>query len=105
MAVKMIVMLTMLLSTPSLATIMATSPEPMGEDSHVVAGTLAELDLSTMSGKIKTDMKQAVAFTMTRPNLFKGLSVGERIAARLNGQEQVIKVMETTVPELPSPEK
>jgi hypothetical protein len=37
--------------------------------------------------------------------LFKGLSVGERIAVRLDDQGQVIRVMDTTVPELPSPEK
>lgn len=105
MAVKIIVLLALLLSAPSLATIMAASPEPTGKDSHVVIGTLEELDLVKMSGKIKTDLEQTIAFTMTRPELFKGLSVGERIAARLNDQGQVIKVMEMTVPELPSPEK
>ena len=42
---------------------------------------------------------------MTRPELFKGLSVGERIAVRLDDQGHVIRVMDTTVPELPSPEK
>ena len=105
MAVKIIVLLAMLLSAPSLATIMAAPPEHTGKESHVVVGTLEELDLVKMSGKIKTDLDQTVAFTMTRPELFKGLSVGERIAARLNDQGQVIKVMEMTVPELPSPEK
>jgi len=44
-------------------------------------------------------------FTMTRPDLFKGLSVGERIGVRLDDQGHVIRVMDTTVPELPSPEK
>ena len=106
MAVKIIVLLAVLLSAPSLATIiMAAPPEHTGKESHVVIGTLEELDLVKMSGNIKTDLEQTVAFTMTRPELFKGLSVGERIAARLNDQGQVIKVMEMTVPELPSPEK
>ena len=105
MTVKMIVLLAMLLSAPSLATTMAASPEHTGQDSHVVIGTLQELDMSKMSGKIKTDLGQTVVFTMTRPDLFKGLSVGERIAVRLDDQGQVIRVMVTTVPELPSPEK
>jgi hypothetical protein len=94
-----------LLCAPSLAPTMAASPEPTGQDSHVVTGTLEELDLSKMSGKIKTDLGQTVAFTMTRPDLFKGLSVGEHIAVRLDDQGQVIRVMDTTIPELPSPEK
>ena len=84
---------------------MAASPEPMGEGTHVVIGMLEELDIPKMSGKIKTDLGQTVAFRMARPDLFKGLSVGERIAVRLNDQGQVIRVMDTTVPELPSPEK
>lgn len=103
MTVKIIVLLAMLLSAPSLATTMAASPEHTGQDSHVVTGTLEGLDSSKMSGKIKTDLGQTVAFTMTRPDLFKGLSVGERIAVRLDDQGQVIRVMDSTIPELPSP--
>ena len=104
MAVKIIALVAVLLSAP-LAITMAASPEPTGQDSHVVTGTLEELDVSKMSGKIKTDLEQTVAFTITRPDLFKGLSVGERIAVRLDDQGHVIRVMDTTVPELPSPEK
>lgn len=105
MSGKIIGLLAMLLSAPSLSTTMAASPEPTGQDSHVVTGTLEELDLSKMSGKIKTDLGQTVAFTIQSPDLFKGLSVGEHIAVRLNNQGQVVKVMETTVPELPIPAK
>jgi hypothetical protein len=105
MTVKLIVLLAMLLSAPSLATTMAASPEHTGQGTYVVIGTLDEFDMSKMSGKIKTDLGQTVVFTMTRPDLFKGLSVGQRIAVRLNDQGQVIRVMDTTVPELPSPDK
>lgn len=105
MTVKNIVLLAMLLGAPFLATTMAASPEHTGQGTHVVIGTLEELDLSKMSGKIKTDLGQTVAFTMKQPELFKGLSVGGRIAVRLDDQGQVIRVMDTTVPELPNPEK
>ncbi|MGH7184074.1 MAG: hypothetical protein ACREJN_19155 [Nitrospiraceae bacterium] len=105
MTVKTIVLFAMLLGAPSVAMIMAAPPEPTGDKSYVVIGTLAELDWSTMSGKIKTDLERTVAFTMTRPDLFKGVAVGDRIAIRLTDQGQVIKIMETTVPELPSLEK
>ncbi len=104
MAVKIIALVAVLLSAPSAITI-AASPEPTGQDSHVVTGTLQELDLTKMTGKIKTDLEQTIVFTITKPDLFKGLSVGERIAVRLDDQGHVIKVMNTTVPELPSPEK
>ena len=105
MTVKIIGLLAVLLCAPALATTMATSPEHTGQDSHVVTGTLEELDLSKMTGKIKTDLEQTVAFTIKNPDLFKGLSVGERIAVRLDDQGQVVKVMATTLPELPIPKK
>ncbi|HYM88096.1 MAG TPA: hypothetical protein VES92_03180 [Nitrospiraceae bacterium] len=105
MTVKIIVLLAILLSAPSVTATTAASPEPTGEGTHVVIGMLEELDIPKMSGKIKTDLGQTVPFRMVRPDLFKGLSVGERIAVRLNDQGQVIRVMDTTVPELPSPEK
>ena len=105
MTVKIIGLLAVLLCAPALATTMAASPEHPGQDSHVVTGTLEELDLSKMTGKIKTDLEQTVAFTIKNPDLFKGLSVGERIVVRLDDQGQVVKVMATTLPELPIPEK
>ncbi|HXT66305.1 MAG TPA: hypothetical protein VN657_05910 [Nitrospiraceae bacterium] len=105
MAAKTILLLAMLLGAPSLATIVAASPEEMEKDSYVVTGTLIELDLTKASGKIKTDLEQTVAFTLTRPDMFKELSVGKRIVVRLNEKGQVIKVMEMTIPELPSIEK
>jgi hypothetical protein len=40
---------------------MAASPEDTGQDAHVVTGTLEELDLAKMSGKIKTDLAQRKA--------------------------------------------
>jgi hypothetical protein len=103
MPVKIIGLLAVLLCALSLATTMAASPEPKGQGSHVVTGTLKELDLPKMSGKITTDLGQTIAFTIKSPELFKGLSVGEHIAVRLDDQGQVVKVMETTLPELLTP--
>ncbi|MEO6543176.1 MAG: hypothetical protein ABIP05_03930 [Nitrospiraceae bacterium] len=105
---KMILLLALLLTMltmPLLMTTMAASPEPTDQNTHVVIGTLEELDTSKMSGKIKTDLGQTVVFMMTRPDLFKGLSVGQRIAVRLDDQGHVTRVMDTTVPELPSPDR
>ena len=98
-------LLAVLLCSPAFATTMAASPEAAGQDAHVVTGTLEELDLSKMSGRIKTDLAQMIAFTLQNPDLFKGLSLGERIAVRLDDEGRVVKVMATTLPELPIPEK
>lgn len=102
---KTIGLLALLLCGPAFATTMAASTKATGQDTHVVTGMLEELDLSKMSGKIKTDLAQRVAFTIQNPDLFKGLSVGERITVRLDDQGRAVKVMTTTLPELPIPEK
>ena len=67
MTVKIIGLIAVLLCALSLATTMAASPEHTGQDSHVVTGTLEELDLSKMTGKIKTDLDQTVTFTIKSP--------------------------------------
>ncbi|HKP01664.1 MAG TPA: hypothetical protein VJU02_08525 [Nitrospiraceae bacterium] len=97
-------LLAVLLCAPTFTT-MGASPEETGQDSHVVTGMLQELDLSKMSGKLKTDLGKTVAFTIQSPDLFNGVSVGQRITLRLDGQGQVVKVMATTLPELPIPKK
>jgi len=105
MALKIIGLLAVLLCAPVLATIMAASLESTDRDSHVVAGTLEELDLVKLRGKVTTDLQKTVSFTIKNPDLFKGLTVGEHIAVVLDDRGQVVKVVETTVPELPPPGK
>ena len=105
MPVKVIWLLALLFCALSLVTALAASPKPIGQGSHIVTGTLKELDLVKMIGKIKTDLDQTIVFTIKSPELFKGLSVGEHIAVRLDDQGQVVKVMETTLPELLTPEQ
>ena len=105
MVLKIIGLLAVLLCPPFLITTNAAAPEQTGQDSQVVIGILEELDLVKLTGKVKTDLQKTVAFTIKNSDLFKGLSVGERIAVVLDNRGQVVKVMETTVPELPTPVK
>ena len=105
MIMKTIGLLGVLLCAPAFAVTLAASPESAGQDSPVITGTLKALDLSKMNGQIETDLKQTVAFTIQNPDLFKGLSVGERIAVRLDEQGRAVKLMAPSLPELPVPEK
>ena len=54
-------------------------------------------------GLIKTDLGKLVFFKVVKPELFKGLTVGQRVAIQLDAQGRAIKVMDTAVPELPTP--
>lgn len=77
-----------------------------GEDiqsDHIVTGTLDQLDFNTGKGLLRTDLGKSIFFQMVRPELFKRLSVGQRVTIGMNEQGQAVKVMEVPPVELPIP--
>ncbi len=71
-----------------------------GSDFHEVTGTLEALDLTNMKGLVKTDLGKPVFFQVIRPELFTGLSIGQRITVRLDAQGAAMKVIVIPIPEL-----
>lgn len=83
-----------------------TTETSTGEDrpfDHVVTGILDQLDFSTGKGLLKTDLGKPVFFEMVRPELFRRLSVGQRVTIGMNEQGQAVTVMEIPPPEIPTP--
>ncbi|MER3423425.1 MAG: hypothetical protein C4293_09540 [Nitrospiraceae bacterium] len=80
-------------------------PESIEQQTNIVSGILEELDLSRMKGKIKTDLGEPVFFGVPKPELFQGLTVGERITIQVDDQGGAVKVIDTPVPELRKPLK
>lgn len=83
-----------------------TADSSSGEDlqsHHVVTGTLGQLDFDTGKGLLKTDLGKPVFFEMVQPELFKRLSVGQRVTIGMNEQGQAVKVMEIPPVELQAP--
>lgn len=72
-------------------------------DDHVVTGILDQLDFETGKGLLKTDLGKPIFFDMVRPELFRRLSVGQRVTIGMNEQGQAVKVMEIPPVELPVP--
>jgi hypothetical protein len=73
------------------------------QSDHVITGTLNQLDFDTGKGLLKTDLGKPIFFQMARPELFKRLSVGQRVTIGINEQGQAVKVMEVPPVELPIP--
>jgi hypothetical protein len=83
-----------------------TADSSPGEDlqsHHIVTGTLGQLDFDTGKGLLKTDLGKSVFFEMVRPELFKRLSLGQRVTIGMNEQGQAVKVMEIPPVELQAP--
>lgn len=70
---------------------------------HTVTGTLTTLDLKTGKGMLKTDLGKPIFFDLTRPDLFRSISVGQHVSIVLNQKGQAVKVMDTPPAELMTP--
>lgn len=71
---------------------------------HVVTGTLDQLDFEKGKGLLKTDLEKPVFFDIALPDLFRRLSIGQRVTIGINEQGQATKVMEIPPLELPPSE-
>lgn len=83
-----------------------TSVTSSGEERpvhHVVSGTLDQLDFDTGKGLLKTDLGKPVFFDMAKPELFRRLSLGQRVTIGMDEQGKAVKVMEVPPVELPVP--
>ena len=74
-----------------------------GSDFQEVTGTLEALDLTNMKGLVKTDLGKPVFFQVIKPELFTGLSIGQRITVRLDAQGAATKVIVIPLPEFTEP--
>ncbi len=84
---------------------METAEASPGKDlqsDHVVTGTLDQLDFGTGKGLLKTDLGKSIFFEMVQPELFRRLSVGQRVTIGMNEQGHAVKVMEIPPVELPN---
>lgn len=62
-------------------------------DQYVVTGTLMKLDLAGMKGEIDTDLGYPIFFVITKPQLFKDLSVGTLVTIAVDNQGDASKVI------------
>ncbi len=78
--------------------------QPAETDSHTVSGIIEQLDLTTNKGMLKTSLGKAIFFDIEKPELFKGITVGQQITIQLDEHGRAIKAIEShSIPELPAP--
>jgi len=78
--------------------------QPAETDSHTVSGIIEQLDLTTNKGMLKTSLGKPIFFDIEKPELFKGITVGQQITIQLDEHGRAIKAIEShSIPELPAP--
>ena len=77
---------------------------PSSEADLTVSGILEQLDLSTSKGMLKTPTGKPVFFEIVKPELFRNISVGERVTIQLDERGRAVKAIEShSIPEMPAP--
>lgn len=74
-----------------------------GRASETVSGLLVAMNLEQRTGRLTTDLGTTVSFTIPNPDLFRNLSIGERLTLKLDSAQRAIGVLEEVGPELPAP--
>jgi hypothetical protein len=85
-----------------LATVLGHAPIVRAEGEgplHLVSGTLLKLDLDSGRGLLRTDLGRPIYFDVPKAYLFENVTVGARIALRLDDQGRALKVMDTSLPD------
>jgi hypothetical protein len=74
------------------------------QESLTVTGVIEQLDLSSHKGLLKTSTGKPVFFEIVKPELFKGMTIGQRVTLQLDEHGRAVKAIETqSIPELPAP--
>lgn len=74
-----------------------------GSSSETLSGVLEAMNLEEGTGRLTTDMGITVSFSIPNPDLFRTLSIGERVTLKLDAAQRAVGVLQQTAPELPPP--
>jgi len=73
------------------------------EQGEVVSGVLESVNEESNTVQIRNSLDQPIFLKITKPHLLDGITPGERVTAVVNEQHEIIKLIETPIPELPPP--
>ncbi|BFU94904.1 MAG: protein of unknown function [Nitrospira sp.] len=95
-----VVTLIVAMGVPSLSQATGDLAEPADAELHLVAGTLSKLDLSNGKGLLTTDLGRPIYFDVSKVYLFENVTVGARIAMRLDRYGHAVRVMDASIPDV-----
>ncbi|MBX3320625.1 MAG: hypothetical protein KF890_12155 [Nitrospira sp.] len=92
------------ISLLSLLTLLPTRAiSSSSEQDEVVSGVLESVNEKSNTVQIRNALDQPIFLKITKPHLLEGITPGERVTVTVNKQHEIIKLIETPIPELQSP--
>lgn len=73
------------------------------EQGEVVSGVLESVNEESNTVQIRNSLDQPMVLKIMKPHLLDGITPGERVTVVVNEQHEIIKLIETPIPELPPP--
>ena len=73
----------------------------MAED--IVSGVLESVNLESNTVRIRNSLDQPIFLKIKKPHLLENVTPGEHVTVVVNKHHEIIKLIETPIPELPPP--
>lgn len=71
------------------------------EQGEVLSGVLESVSLESRTVRLRNPIGQPIILKISNPHLLEHVTPGERITVVVNEEHEIIKLIETTIPELP----
>lgn len=69
---------------------------------EVVSGVLESVNVDSHTVQIRNALDQPIFLKITKPHLLANVTKGERVTVVVNAEHEIIKLIATPIPELPS---
>lgn len=70
---------------------------------EVVSGVLESVNLESNTVRIRNALDQPILLKFIKPHLLENITPGERVTVVINEHHEIIKLIETPIPELRAP--
>lgn len=71
------------------------------EQGEVVSGVLESVSLESSTVRLRNPIGQPIILKIRKPHLLEHVTLGDRITVVVNQEHEIIKLIETPIPELP----
>ena len=73
------------------------------EQGEVISGVLESVSLESSTVRLRNPIGQPIILKIRKPHLLEHVTLGDRLTVVVNENHEIIKLIETPIPELPPP--
>jgi hypothetical protein len=73
------------------------------EQGEVISGVLESVSLESSTVRLRNPLGQPIILKIRKPHLLEHVTVGDRVTVVVNEQHEIMKLIETSIPEISPP--